>query len=62
MLNDEQQTALTDIFRTIFNIPDLELNDDMTARDIMAWDSINHINLMIAIEDEFVDFLPGQTL
>ncbi len=30
-MNESQMERLTDVFRTIFNIPDLELRDDMTA-------------------------------
>jgi acyl carrier protein len=48
---DEQK--LTDVFRTIFNLPALELRDDLTARDVPGWDSFNHVNLVIAIETEF---------
>jgi acyl carrier protein len=44
---------LAGIFRTLFNDPDLELRDDLTARDVDGWDSLNHVNLMILIEDEF---------
>ena len=51
MQYDEQKLA--DVFRTIFNIPDLELRDDLTARDVPGWDSFNHVNLVIAIEMEF---------
>jgi acyl carrier protein len=48
---DEQK--LTDVFRTIFNLPDLVLRDDLTAPDVPGWDSFNHVNLVIAIETEF---------
>lgn len=48
---DEQK--LTEVFRTIFNIPDLELRDELTAADVPGWDSFNHVNLVIAIEIEF---------
>jgi acyl carrier protein len=48
---DEQK--LTDVFRTIFNLPDLVLRDELTARDVPGWDSFNHVNLVIAIEMEF---------
>jgi acyl carrier protein len=48
---DEQK--LTDVFRTIFNMPDLVLRDDLTAREVPGWDSFNHVNLVIAIETEF---------
>jgi acyl carrier protein len=46
-------SRLAGIFRTLFNDPDLELRDDLTARDVAGWDSLNHVNLMILIEEEF---------
>ena len=39
-----------DVFRDVFEDPGLVLNDTMTAEDVDGWDSIAHINLMIAIE------------
>ena len=52
-MTDEQMERLTDVFRTIFNMPDLTLFPEMTAADVAGWDSFNHINLVIAIEEEF---------
>lgn len=54
-------SRLTGIFRTLFNDPGLELRDDLTARDVVGWDSLNHVNLMILIEEEFgVRFSTGE--
>jgi acyl carrier protein len=39
-----------DAFRDVFDDPALILNDGMTAEDVDGWDSLAHINLMIAIE------------
>jgi acyl carrier protein len=52
---DDQQidTTLTSIFRSLFRKPDLELRDDLTARDVQGWDSLNHVNLIIQIEEQF---------
>jgi len=44
---------LTDVFRSVFNDESIELSDDMTASDIDEWDSIAHINLIFAVEEEF---------
>ncbi len=44
---------LTAIFRTTFAAPDLVLNDAMTADDVAAWDSLTHINLILAVERGF---------
>ena len=53
MLDSDQSEHLTEIFRTMFNMPDLEIRDDLTASDVPGWDSFNHINLIINIEEEF---------
>ena len=52
-LNSNQLDKLSDIFKVLFNRPDLELNDDLTAKDVPGWDSFNHVNLIINIEEEF---------
>ncbi len=53
LLDLDQLNKLTDIFRVLFNRPDLELGDNLTAKDIPGWDSFNHVNLIINIEEEF---------
>jgi acyl carrier protein len=52
-MNPEQMDRLTNVFRTLFNQGDLVLRDDMTAADVPGWDSFNHVNLIILIEEEF---------
>lgn len=44
---------LTKIFRDIFDNDDLEIEDSTTAADITDWDSINHVNLIVAVEKGF---------
>jgi acyl carrier protein len=44
---------LQEVFRDIFDDPTLVLRDDMTAQDIEGWDSLTHINLIIAVERKF---------
>lgn len=46
------EETLTDIFRTLFRQPSLELTDDLTAKQVPGWDSLNHVNLIIQIEEE----------
>ena len=52
-LNSDQFDKLSDIFKVLFNRPDLELNDNLTAKDVPGWDSFNVVNLIINIEEEF---------
>jgi len=52
-LDKDSLEKLTGIFRILFNAPDLELGDELTAKDVPGWDSFNHVNLIINIEEEF---------
>ena len=42
-----------EIFRESFDDDELELAESVTAADIPGWDSLMHINLIIAIENHF---------
>jgi acyl carrier protein len=44
---------LTKVFRQVFDDNSIELSTNLTANDIDGWDSLSHINLLIAIELEF---------
>ena len=39
-------------FREVFNDPELNISREMVASDIAAWDSLNHIRLIVALEME----------
>ena len=41
-----------EIFRDIFDDDNLIIDDSTNANDIDDWDSLNHINLVVAIESE----------
>lgn len=45
--------ALERVFRDVFGSEEIVLNDNTTAADIAAWDSLGHINLMFALEERF---------
>ncbi|GAB0057781.1 Acyl carrier protein [Candidatus Magnetaquicoccaceae bacterium FCR-1] len=46
-------TLLQPIFRDIFDIEDLVVTRESSAATIDGWDSLVHINLVSAIEQEF---------
>ena len=48
-LRDELQ----EVFRDVFGDEQLVLRDEMTAADIEGWDSLAHLNLIIATEKRF---------
>jgi acyl carrier protein len=41
------------IFRDVFDDDSITVRDDMTSADIEGWDSLSHINLIYALEQEF---------
>lgn len=41
------------VFRTVFENPNISVNDTTTAEDIEGWDSITHLTLITSIESEF---------
>ena len=44
---------LTDVFKDVFDLDDVVLTYDTTADDIEDWDSLEHINLISAVESTF---------
>ena len=42
-----------EVFRQVFGDPEIDLRDDMAIADLPGWDSMTHINLMIAAERRF---------
>ena len=52
-MNEMIYGRLNDLFRDFFDDDDIELEAGTTADDIDDWDSLNHITLMSAVEEEF---------
>lgn len=49
------------ILRDVFDLPQLEVSSDLTAQDVEEWDSIAHIRVVVAIEQEFkIKFALGE--
>lgn len=44
---------LNQIFRMVFEDDTINIHPDMTADDIEGWDSLSHVNLVVAIEAKF---------
>ena len=45
--------TLNEIFRDIFDDPALTVGEETTAAGVEGWDSLTHITLLAAVEDEF---------
>lgn len=44
---------IQDVFREELELDDLILNDETTADDVDEWDSLSHIQLVVALEKAF---------
>jgi acyl carrier protein len=44
---------LNAIFREVFDDDTLEMKPEMTANDVDGWDSLSHVNLIVAVEARF---------
>lgn len=44
---------LNEIFCEVFDDDDLSISPEMTANDVDGWDSLSHVNLIVAIEGRF---------
>jgi acyl carrier protein len=50
---DEIYAQLTTVFHDLFDDDTLVLTPELTAADVPEWDSFNHINLIVAVEQRF---------
>ena len=46
-------TKLSDVFRDTFDDDALMINRNTTAADVADWDSLRHIQLLVAVEKAF---------
>jgi acyl carrier protein len=44
---------LNEIFCEVFDDDDIKIVPEMTANDVDGWDSLSHVNLIVAIESKF---------
>lgn len=49
----EIQDRLNQIFCVVFDDDDIKIVPETTANDVDGWDSLSHINLIVAVETTF---------
>lgn len=63
MTREEVFNGVQDIFRDIFDEDDMVIEEKTNSDDVDEWDSLNHINLVSAIEKEFkIRFALGELM
>jgi acyl carrier protein len=50
---EEVMAEVNRIFREVLNNDSIQLKYQTTANDVAEWDSLNHIELVVAIEKHF---------
>lgn len=61
MTREEIFDGLNEVFRDVFDDEDITVTDSTTADDIEDWDSLEHINLIVAVEKKFgIKFTMGE--
>jgi acyl carrier protein len=61
MIRSEVFHVVQEVFRDIFDDEELTISSGTNSQEIDEWDSLNHINLVCAIEQELnVSFALGE--
>ena len=47
------QEKLNEIICEVFDDEDIKIHPAMTANDVDGWDSLSHVNLVVAVEGKF---------
>ena len=50
MTREEIFHKLDEVFQDVFDDDEISVNEETTANDIEDWDSLEHINLVVAVE------------
>ena len=53
MTREDVYETLNGVFQDVFDDESIEVHDETTSDDIDGWDSLEHINLIGAVEQEF---------
>jgi acyl carrier protein len=54
---------LTEVFQDVFDSPALQIGEATTAGDVPGWDSLSHIDLIVAVEKAFgITFTTGEVM
>ena len=55
-----ENTKINQVMSAVFEIPVESIADDASSDNIENWDSLRHLNLILALEDEFGVSIPDE--
>ncbi len=54
---------MREIFSNILDLPMEKINNDLNPKNTKKWDSLNHVKIIMAIENTFdIDILPEEAI
>ena len=57
-MQNKIENRIKNVLSAVFDIPVQEINDNSSTDTIDSWDSLKHMNLIIALEEEFNITIP----
>lgn len=62
-MTDANQTKLRGTAAAVLGLPETQINDETSPDTVPTWDSVTHLNLVMAIEEAFgISFTPEETM
>lgn len=55
-----ENTKIKQVMSAVFEIPLESIGDDASSDNIENWDSLRHLNLILALEEEFGVSIPDE--
>lgn len=57
------ESKLKRLFSEVLGVPESKIQNDSSPESLEQWDSLNHMNLILALEQEFnVTFTPDEMI
>ena len=52
-MGNKKKERIKNVMSAVFEIPEEQIKNDSSPDTIGSWDSLRHMNLMVALEEEF---------
>lgn len=54
------KSQIIKVMSAVFEVPMEDINDTSSVDSIASWDSLKHLNLILALEEEFIISIPDE--